>query len=91
MDAKLNVTYSGENGDLVDMVPFDTPDDAVIQMAREALQPNEAGVQSVPGITPVRDADFTDYRVFRYPAKDDLPNRIVLRPKTPFGHGSEWR
>jgi hypothetical protein len=85
--ARLNITYSGENGDLPDPVFFDSSEGDVKQWAAEAVQEG-----SVPGIPASADANFTDFVVERYPAKADVPegdpayfNRIMLRPKTPFG------
>ncbi|MFA6234102.1 MAG: hypothetical protein WC824_07950 [Bacteroidota bacterium] len=34
MDARLNITINGQNGDLVDMIPYDVPDADVKRMAR---------------------------------------------------------
>lgn len=80
MEARLNITISGMNGDLADPVPFDATDAEIRQWATEAVRGG-----SVPGITAVADADFTDFVVDRFSSKDDLPNRLTLRPKTPFG------
>ena len=81
MDARLNITYSGGNGDLPDMVNYDASDAEVRTWATEAVR---AG--SVPGIGVQAGADFTDFVVDRFPATDDVPqNRLLIRPKTPFG------
>jgi hypothetical protein len=46
----------------------------------------EAVAGGIPGIAADPNTDFSGYVVSRYPATDDLPiNRIVVRPKTPFG------
>lgn len=76
--ARLNVTYGGQNADLVDLIDKDLDDAAVKALATEAV------AAGLPGIDPVN-ADFADFVVDRFPAKDDLPARVVLRPKTPFG------
>lgn len=78
-EANLNVTFAGANGDLKDMIPFDATDAEIKRWAAEAVTNG-----SVPGID-AQPADFGDFVVDRYPAKDDLPNRVALRPKTPFG------
>lgn len=80
MDARLNITYAGSNGDLPDTVSFDASDIEVKAWATEAVR---AG--GVPGIPASPDADFTDYIVDRFPANGDYPNRMMLRPKTAFG------
>ena len=79
-DARLTITYNGQQGDLPDMVPYDADDRDIKQMATESLRDGY-----VPGIDAV-DADFGDFVVDRFPARDDVPyNRLSLRPKTPFG------
>ena len=79
-EARLNITYGGDNGDLVDPVFFDAVDGDIRTWATEAVVNG-----SIPGITANADADFTDFQVDRYPANEEQPNRIFLRPKTPFG------
>jgi hypothetical protein len=78
-EAVLNITYADTNGDLKDGVPFDSTDADIKRYATEAVRSG-----SVQGIS-AQEADFSDYTVVRFSAKDDLPNRVVLRPKTPFG------
>ena len=80
MNAQVNVTWEGQNGDLPDMVLYDATDTEILRWAQEALQNG-----GVPGIGEDAEADLTDFVVDRFPAKDDLPNRLVVRPKTPFG------
>ncbi len=77
--ATLNITYSGQHGDLPDTIPYDATDDQILVMAREAI------VGGFPGVDAVANPDLSDFQVYRYPAKDDLPNRVVVRPKTAFG------
>lgn len=79
-EARLNITFSGENGDLPDPVSFDSTDGDIKEWATEAVRNGD-----VPGIPAAADADFTDFVVDRFGAKEDQPNRIFLRPKTPFG------
>ena len=79
-EARLNVTYQGQNGDLPDPVDFDASDGDVRQWATEAVQ---AG--GIPGL-PAGDANFRDFVVDRFTPTEDRPyNLIQLRPKTPFG------
>jgi hypothetical protein len=79
MEAKLNITYSGQNGDLKDPISFDASDEDIKGWAVEAVRSG-----SVPGID-AQEADFTDFVVDRFSAKEDLPARVLIRPKTPFG------
>jgi len=78
--ASLNITYSGQNGDLADPVLFDLADDQVRAIATEAVR---AG--GVRGVDAHPTADFSDFVVDRVAAHDGLPHRLLLRPKTPFG------
>ena len=46
----------------------------------------EAVQAGIPGIDADEAADFGDFVVDRFPAREDIPfNRISIRPKTPFG------
>lgn len=79
--ARLNVTWNGSNGEYVNDIPYDVSDADVKALAQEALESD-----SIPGIergaNPIR---LNDFVVERFPANGELPNRIFLRPKTPFG------
>ena len=77
--ARLNITWKGQNADLPDMVGIDLDDVAIKNLAKEAVS------GELPGIAADGDADFTDFVVDRFPATDELPARIMIRPKTPFG------
>jgi hypothetical protein len=79
MEARLNITFAGQNGDLPDLVNFDATDGDVKQWAHEAVQGG-----GVPGVT-AADADFTDYVIDRFEATGELPARLMLRPKTAYG------
>jgi len=79
-EARLNVTYKGQNGDLPDPVTYDATDGDVRAWVTEAVR---AG--TVPGINADPNADFRDYVVDRFPAEGDLPNRLMIRPKTAYG------
>ena len=78
-EAILNITYGGENSDLPNPILFDSTDADIRRWATEAVR---AGI---PGITADANVNFTDFVVERYPAKGDLPPRVMVRPKTPFG------
>jgi hypothetical protein len=79
-EARVNVTYGGSNGDLPDPVSFDASDADVKRWVTEAVQTG-----GVPGIDGDATADFADFVVDRFEARDGLPRRIAVRPKTPFG------
>jgi len=80
-EARVNVTYSGQNGDLPDPVFFDSTDGDVRAWVTEAVRNG-----SIPGIPAVGDADFGDFVVDRFASTEARPyNLIQLRPKTPFG------
>lgn len=79
-EASLNITVNGMNGDLPDPVAFDAPDADIKEWATEAV-----GNGSVPGIEAVPGVDFTDFVVDRFSANEERPNRLMIRPKTPFG------
>jgi hypothetical protein len=79
--AMLNVTYDGRNGDLPDPVSRDAGDGDVRAWATEALRTG-----AIPGIPANPRADVRDFVVERFDPTQQHPyNRIMLRPKTPFG------
>lgn len=77
-EAMVTVTINGQQGD-VGPVAFDAADADIKRWVTEAVA---AG--GVAGIDVIQ-ADFDDYVVDRFQARDGLPDRIVMRPKTPFG------
>ncbi len=80
-EARLNITYGGQNGDLPDTVAFDATDGDVRTWATEAVRTG-----TVPGLRRDEQAAFHDFVVDRFPATEARPyNLIQLRPKTPFG------
>lgn len=79
-DARLTITYNGQQGDLPDTVPYDLPDAEILRLAQECL------ILGIPGINADPNANLKDFVVDRFPARDDVPyNRLSVRPKTPFG------
>lgn len=79
--ARVNVTWSRENGDLRDPVSVDASDTDVKRMVQEALRSG-----GVTGIRADANADLTDFVVDRFGPNDEYPfARIIMRPKTPFG------
>lgn len=79
-EAVLEFTYEGEQGTVNQPVAFDLTDEVLIRIAQEALRSGE-----VTGITQDANADLDGYKVDRFAATQGLPNRVSLRPKTPFG------
>ncbi len=80
-EAKVNVTWAGQNGDLPDPVHFETPSREVLQWAAEAVRSG-----GIPGIARDHRADFRDFVVDRFRSSEVRPyNLISIRPKTPFG------
>lgn len=79
-EAQLNITWNGQQGELPDPVNVDAADGDVLQWATEAVRAGD-----VPGIDAAPNVNFQDFVVQRFAAKDDLPNRIFIRPKVPFG------
>lgn len=79
-EAQVNVTYKGQNGDLQEPVNFEATVGDILTWVAEAVQGGD-----IPGIAADNTANFQDFVVDRFPAQGDLPNRLMVRPKTPFG------
>lgn len=80
-EARVNITYAGQNGDLPDAVSNDATDGDVRQWVTEAVRGGD-----VPGIPADADAAFGDFVVDRFAANEDRPyNLIQVRPKTAYG------
>jgi len=85
MEARVNITWNGQNGDLPDMVNFDSTDADVKGWVTEAVRTG-----GVPGLAADEGINLTDFVVDRFTENDARPyNLIQIRPKTPFG-GSIW-
>lgn len=78
-NARLMVTFDGVQGDYPDLISFDTPDADAKRIAAEAI-----ATGYIPGIR-AQNANLGDFVVDRWQATADLPPRIMIRPKTPFG------
>jgi hypothetical protein len=76
----LNVTINGQNGDYPDPVSFEATEGDIKQVAVEAIQTGY-----IPGIDADPNVDLTDFVVDRFAATEELPPRLMVRPKTPFG------
>lgn len=80
-EARLNITFAGQNGDLPDPVSFDATDAEIREWATEAVTTG-----SVPGLNAAAGADFSDFVIDRYESTEARPYKLLqLRPKTPFG------
>ncbi len=82
-EARVNVTWKGENGDMVNPVPWGAPHGDILAFAAESIRNG-----GVIGITADPAADLKDFRVDPHPAKPDggySYNRFTIRPKTAFG------
>jgi hypothetical protein len=80
-EARLNITYGGQNGDLPDPIARDASDGDIKQWAQEAVRGGH-----VPGIRADRTVSFAAFVVDRFPPNDQRPyHTIFLRPKTEFG------
>jgi hypothetical protein len=80
-EARVNITWRGQNGDLPNPAPFDATEGDIKQWITEAVTNG-----SVPGIRADADVDFTDFVVDRFRPNEQRPfNLIQIRPKTPFG------
>jgi len=80
-EARVNVTWGGQNGDLPDTVPFDATDGDIRQWITEAVRTGH-----IPGMAAAPAADFHDFVIDRFHATAARPyNYIQVRPKTPFG------
>lgn len=80
--AVLNITWAGQNGDNPDAVLYDSSDAEILRIAQEGIRGGY-----VPGIRADEAAELKDFVVDRFPATAEppMPNRLLLRPKTPFG------
>lgn len=80
-EARVNVTWQGQNGDLPDPVYVNSTDADLKQMVTEAVRGGD-----VPGLRADRNANFADFVVDRFGPTEARPwNLIAIRPKTPFG------
>lgn len=80
-EARVNVTWGGQNGDLPDPVSYDATDGDVLGWVTEAVRGG-----NVPGLGADQEANFQDYIVERFAATEARPfNLLQVRPKTPFG------
>jgi hypothetical protein len=80
-EARVNITWQGQNGDLVDPIPVDATDREIKAWVAEAIASG-----SVMGLRTDRRVNLRDFVVDRFPASRQNPfARVFVRPKTPFG------
>ena len=80
-EARVNITFAGQNGDLPDPVMFQATDGDIKAWVTEAVRGG-----GVPGIAAAPNADFSDFVVDRFAATEARPYSLLsVRPKTPFG------
>lgn len=80
-EARVNITYKGEIGELPDPVNYEAGEADVKQWVTEALRDG-----GIPGVTADAGANLTDFVVERFRSNETRPyNLIQIRPKTPFG------
>lgn len=77
--ASLNITFNGQNADHPDPIAFALDDQAIKQLARQAV------ANGLSGVDADANADFSDFVVDRFPANEVWPARLFLRPRVPFG------
>lgn len=81
LEARVNITFAGQNGELPDPVPYDANEEQIRGWVTEALRTG-----GVPGITRDEAADISNYVVEKFDAVESMPlNRISVRPKTGYG------
>lgn len=79
--ARLNITYAGQNGDFIDPVPLDASDAVIRQWVEEALHSG-----SIPGIPATPSASLADFVVDRFAPNETRDHALIqIRPKTAFG------
>jgi hypothetical protein len=78
--AQMNITWAGQQGTASTDVFYDESREDLLRMATEMIRSGD-----IPGIDRDPDANLQDFEVQRFGEKDGLPNRVVIRPKTPFG------
>lgn len=79
--AKVNVTYGEQNGELPDPVSLDSTEEDIRRMVTEALRGG-----GIPGLPADPHADISGYVVKKFDPTVARPyNLINVRPKTEFG------
>ena len=81
MQALLNITYAGQNGDYVLELEASADDETILRICDEVVRNGE-----VKGLTvsELPHNAFRNFVVDRFPERDGMV-RLVVRPKVPFG------
>ena len=80
-EARLNITFDGQNVDFDAPVPFGASEAELKRWARESIAGGALGAER-----PAHAVDLDQHVIDRFPATAKVPhNRIFLRPLTPFG------
>lgn len=80
-EARLNITWNGQNGDLPDTISRDASDEQIRQWATEAVRNG-----AVPGIPADARVNFADFVIERNAPHEARPHHLtMLRPKTAYG------
>lgn len=80
-EAKVNLTWSGQNYDLSDPVPYDVPEATLKAALSEIIR---SGGDGIPADQDV--AMLANYVVMRHEPTATRPSRLItVRPKTEFG------
>ena len=80
-EARVNITWRGQNGDLPDPVRFDAGPGDVRQWVSEAIRGG-----GIPGLPVDANVNLHDHVVERFAANATRPYHLILvRPKTAFG------
>lgn len=79
--ARVNITWAGQNGELPDPVYIDATDANIRRWVTEAVRNG-----SIPGIPEDPTADFADFIIDRFEATEARPYALLqIRPKTAYG------
>lgn len=80
-EARVNVTWSGNNGDMPEPVEFDASEANVRRWVTEAIQNG-----TIPGIPADPEVDLSNFVIERLAATEVRPfNQVLVRPKVSFG------
>lgn len=72
--------YRQQHGTLPTPMPTDMSDQEILQGVAEMLRAGDiVGIDADPA------ADLTGFQVTRFNAKDEQPNRVLIRPEAKFG------
>lgn len=80
-EAKVNLTWAGQNYDLTDPVPYDIPEEQLRAALSEVIRAGDDGIPADQDV-----AMMANFVVRRYEPTATRPSRLItVRPKTEFG------